>query len=75
MVVSGVVPSFYLKQMAQTVLLALDRIGGVENQLVVGESQSQLEQRCVPDEPPLDSFSNPSKGWTRPCESLVAVAG
>jgi len=40
-VVSGVVPSFYLKQMAQTVLQALDRINGVENLLVVAEPQAR----------------------------------
>jgi hypothetical protein len=74
-VLSGVVSSFYLKQMAQTVLLALDGINGVENLLVVGAPQSQCEDRFVPNESPLESFASLRKGWSRPSESLVAVAG
>ncbi len=36
-VVSGAVPSFFLKQMAQTVILQLGNVKGVKNQLEVGK--------------------------------------
>jgi hypothetical protein len=38
-VLSGIVSSYYLKQMAQTVLLSLKRLNGVENRLVVQAPQ------------------------------------
>lgn len=74
-VVSGIVPSFYLKQMAQTLLLALDGIRGVQNLLVVSEHRHFGQQPGIAVDPSSGWFCDSRREENGQCEPMVAVAG